>query len=116
VKLLFDENVSHCLTQTLADVFPESSHVRTVGLRGMEDRHVWEYAQKEGFIIVSKDTDFRERSYVEGAPPKVVWLDVGNAGTKAIGQLLRREYERVNRFAESEESSLLILSLGQNAV
>ena len=43
----------------------------------------WEYAHKEGFAIVSKDTDFRERSYVEGAPPKVVWLDVGNAGTKA---------------------------------
>ncbi len=83
MKLLFDENVSHRLAQTLADVFPGSSHVTSVGLRGTEDRQIWEYAHKEGFAIVSKDTDFRERSYVEGAPPKVVWLDVGNAGTKA---------------------------------
>ena len=116
MKLLFDENVSHRLAQTLSDVFPGSSHLRSVGLRGKEDRQIWEYARKEGFAIVSKDTDFRERSYVEGAPPKVVWLDVGNAGTKAIEGLLRREHERVDRFAESDESSVLILSLGPNAV
>jgi predicted nuclease of predicted toxin-antitoxin system len=74
------------------------------------------FGRKEGFAIVSKDTDFRERSYVEGAPPKVVWLDVGNAGTRAIAQLMRHECERVDRFAKSEESSVLILSLGPNAV
>jgi predicted nuclease of predicted toxin-antitoxin system len=116
VKLLFDENVSYRLAQGLADLFPGSSHVTSAGLGGTEDRHIWEYAKKEGFAIVSKDTDFRERSYVEGAPPKVVWLDVGNAGTETIEGLLRFEYERVERFAESEESSVLILSLGPNAV
>jgi predicted nuclease of predicted toxin-antitoxin system len=116
VKLLFDENVSQRLAQTLADVFPECSHVRRAGLRGAEDGHIWEYARREGFAIVSKDTDFRERGYVEGAPSKVVWLDVGNAGTRAIEGLLRREHERIERFAESEESSVLILSLGPNAV
>ena len=116
MKLLFDENVSHRLVQTLADVFPDCSHVTSVGLRGTEDRHIWEYARREGFAIVSKDTDFRERSYVEGAPPKVVWLDVGNAGTNAIEGLLRGEHERLERFGESQESSLLILSLGSNAV
>ena len=70
----------------------------------------------EGSAIVSKDTDFRERSYVDGAPPKIVWLDVGNAGTEAIEGLLRRERARVERFAASEEWSFLILSLGTKAV
>lgn len=116
MKLLFDENVSPRLTQMLSGVFPECSHVRSAGLRGAEDRQIWEYARREGFTIVSKDTDFRERSYVEGAPPKVVWLDVGNAGTQAIEGLLRREHDRIERFGESEESSVLILSLGPNAV
>ena len=65
---------------------------------------------------MSKDADFRERSYIEGAPPKIVWLDVGNAGTEAIEGLLRREHERVERFAASEGSSFLILSLEARAV
>ena len=41
-------------------------------------------ARNEDFAIVSKDMDFRERSYLVGALPKVVWLDVGNAGSRGI--------------------------------
>src|SRR5262245_55530191 len=100
----------------LANVFPGCSHVTSAGLRGMDHSRIWEYARREGFAIVSKDTDFRERSYFEGAPPKIIGLDVGNAGTKAIEELLRREHDRVERFGESEESSVLILSLGATAV
>ncbi len=116
MKLLFDENVSPRLPRTLAGEFPGSTHVRGAGLRGAEDAQIWDYARNRGFAIVSKDADFRERSYVEGAPPKIVWLDVGNAGTEAIEGLLRRERERVERFAASEESSFLILSLETRAV
>ena len=57
-----------------------------------------------------------ERSYVEGFPPKIIWLDVGNAGTVAIATLLRSELERIERFAIVEETSVLILSIGTNAV
>ena len=61
-------------------------------------------------------TDFRERSYVEGFPPKIIWLDVGNAGTTAIAELFQRERQRIERFETLEESSLLILSIGASAV
>ncbi len=70
----------------------------------------------QGLVIVSKDTDFRERSYVEGFPPKIIWLDVGNAGTAAIAELLRRERPRVQHFESQEEASLLILSIGPIAI
>jgi predicted nuclease of predicted toxin-antitoxin system len=72
VKLLFDANVSHKLVRRLASEYPDSSHVREAGLGGAEDRQIWDYARANGFMIVSKDTDFRERSYVEGSPPKII--------------------------------------------
>jgi predicted nuclease of predicted toxin-antitoxin system len=85
-------------------------------LRGVEDSQIWEYARAHGFVIASKDTDFRERSYVEGFPSKVIWLDVGNAGTDAIVQLLRAEHARVLRFETAPGTSLLILSISADAV
>jgi predicted nuclease of predicted toxin-antitoxin system len=112
VKLLFDENLSPKLAEDLASEFPGSVHVRSVGLRGANDQQVWDYARAQGFAIVSKDTDFRERSFLEGFPPKIVWLDVGNKGTRAIKELLRRERARVESFGEQEESTLLVLSIG----
>lgn len=116
MKLLFDENVSSQLVDRLTLEFPGSEHVRNVGLRAAEDQQVWEYARAQAFAIVSKDTDFRERSFVEGFPPKVIWLDVGNAGTAVIAELLRSERERIERFEMSDETSLLILSIGPSAV
>jgi predicted nuclease of predicted toxin-antitoxin system len=116
VRLLFDENVSPRLVHALAGEYAGSVHIRGVGLHGAEDLRVWDYARAHGLTIVSKDTDFRERSYVEGPPPKVIWLDVGNAGTTQIAELLRRERERAERFVELEDASVLILSIGTSAI
>ncbi len=100
----------------LASEYPGSVHVREVGLRGAEDRQIWDYGRAQGFAIVSKDTDFRERSFVEGFPPKVIWLDVENAGTTMIADLLCRERQRVEAFEKQDETSFLILSIGPVAV
>ena len=116
MKLLFDANLSHKLVGILARDFPGCAHVRDVGLRAAEDRQIWDHARVHGLVIVSKDTDFRERSYVEGFPPKIIWLDVGNAGTAAIAELLRLERPRVEHFERQEEASLLILSIGSTAI
>jgi predicted nuclease of predicted toxin-antitoxin system len=116
MKLLFDENVSPKLPRMLANEYPGSVHVREVGLRGAADRQIWDYSRAEGLAIVSKDSDFRQRSFVEGSPPKVIWLDVGNGGTLTIADLLRRERHRVEAFATQDETSFLILSIGAGTV
>lgn len=116
MKLLFDENLSPRLAEILASEYPDSIHVRHAGLLGGADASVWRHARDQGFTIVSKDTDFRERSFVEGAPPRIIWLDVGNAGTATIADLLRREHARVVSFLRQTEASLLILSLESPAV
>lgn len=116
MKLFLDENLSPKLVQALLDQYPGSVHVRDVGLRGVADQRIWEYCRLHDFAIASKDTDFRERSLVEGLPPKVIWLDVGNAGTTAIADLLRLKRQRVEAFAGDHDSSVLILSIGANAI
>ena len=116
VKLLFDENLSAKLPQMLSAEYPGSTHIEGVGLRGATDPQIWEYAKEQAFIVVSKDTDFRERSFVEGFPPKVIWLDVGNAGTEVIAGLMRRERQRVEVFEKQAETSFLILSISAIAV
>ncbi len=110
MKRLFDENLSPRLLSGALHHFPGSDHVRNVGLLGTRDHAIWDYARKHGFAIVSKDADFREISTVEGFPPKVIWLEVGNAGTAAIGELLERQSESIQHFLADEEASLLVLS------
>ena len=111
MKLLFDENLSPRFAKDTATVFPGSQHIDLAGLHGQSDEAVWEYARLQGFVVVSKDNDFRQRSFLKGAPPKVIWLSVGNAGTDAISRLLRESHARIATFVANEEESLLILEL-----
>jgi predicted nuclease of predicted toxin-antitoxin system len=112
VKLLLDENLSHKLVARLSAVFPGTTHVSSVGLQGQADAAIWDYAKQHGFLLVSKDDDFRQLSILRGQPPKVIWLLVGNAGTAAIGDLLLRSVDFVTAFAHRDEDALLMLGFG----
>jgi predicted nuclease of predicted toxin-antitoxin system len=59
MKLLFDQNLSHRLVERLNDIYPDSTHVREVGLRDADDLVIWQYAGAHGYAIVSKDSDFQ---------------------------------------------------------
>ena len=58
MKLLFDENLSYRLVARLEALFPGSAHVRGLAQTGTSDDVLWRLAAEQGFVIVSKDTDF----------------------------------------------------------
>ena len=109
MKLLFDENLSARLVELLVVEFPDSAHVEQALGRGVSDADVWQCAIAQGYAIVSKDSDFRQRAFVVAPPPKVIWLAVGNAGTEEIATLLRLRASDVNRFGASIQESLLVV-------
>ncbi len=78
MRLLFDQNLSRHLVRDLSRQFPDSTHVANLGLDTATDRHIWTYAGEHGYIVVSKDSDFRQLAILLGPPPKAVWLPVGN--------------------------------------
>ena len=87
MKRLFDQNLSPRLSRLLADIYPESIHVRDVGLRDSADLEIWQYAKQNGLALVSKDSDFQQWSLLYGAPPKFIWLRVGNCTSARIESL-----------------------------
>ncbi len=109
MKLLFDQNLSYRLVQTLHTEFPESQHVRDIGLGEATDEAVWQYAAQQDFTIITKDADFHQRSFLFGHPPKVVWLRCGNCSTTTIEQLLRRHHPDLIDFAANPVGAFLII-------
>ena len=109
MKLLFDQNLSPRLPRLLADLYPDSVHVRDLGLRDATDSKIWEYAKQNGFVIVSKDSDFQQRSLLYGHPPKFIWLRVGNCPVKPIEELLRKNSVAIHTFEQDAVISHLML-------
>jgi predicted nuclease of predicted toxin-antitoxin system len=80
-------------------------------LHGCPDGDVWSYAREHGLVLVSKDNDFRQLSFLRGAPPKVVWLRIGNGPTKAVIELLCSRKEDLDSFARDAETALITLQM-----
>ncbi|MGH9875040.1 MAG: DUF5615 family PIN-like protein [Pyrinomonadaceae bacterium] len=55
--------------------------------------------------MVSKDSDFQQRSLLHGAPPKFIWLRVGNCTTERIERLLRGYSAAIHTFDLDESKS-----------
>ena len=109
MKLLFDENLSPRLVASLSTEFPGSAHVRDVGLESAMDSEVLGYAKAQGFVIVSKDSDFRQMSFLLGAPPKVVWIRRGNCPTALVEAILREKRGDIAAFEKDPEGAFLAL-------
>jgi predicted nuclease of predicted toxin-antitoxin system len=65
--------------------------------------------RQHSFVIVSKDADFRERSFVYGHPPKVVWIRRGNCSTEEIATVLRGHHADLLALGLDVEGSSLAI-------
>jgi predicted nuclease of predicted toxin-antitoxin system len=79
-------------------------------LRGATDVEIWQYARDNGFVIVSKDSDFSQRSTLFGGAPKIIWLRIGNCTTTRADFVLRNTAGRIQAFFASDEENCLVLS------
>ena len=109
-RLLFDQNVAARLVVDLSDLFPESRNTSDLGLSRAADDEIFAYAKEHGYVVVSKDSDFRHWSFLFGFPPKVIWIRLGNAATGEIEALLRARFAAIQAFLSDEEAAILGLA------
>jgi hypothetical protein len=68
------------------------------------------FAPLEGTLSrCSKDDHFRSLALVRGAPPKVVWLQVGNASTSHVADVLRVNAQHLMTFSLNPFEALFSL-------
>ncbi len=113
-RLLLDENLSERLLPPLIDLFPGSAHVRALGRSGASDTSVWEIARDGGFLLVTRDEDFVGMSVLRGSPPKVVWLNIGNARNAFIAALIRARADDIERFLGHDEYTFLAIGIDED--
>ena len=107
MKLLLDQNVSYRLVKKLESLFPGTQQVSNLGLSNKPDRLIWEFAKKEGFTIVTFDSDFYDLSLTQGHPPKLIWIKARNVTSKNLEIILSTKANQIQHFAEDKELSCL---------
>lgn len=109
MKLLFDQNLSPKLVTRLAVLYPGSNHVYHAQKDQVSDEELRDYARREGFVIVTKDSDFSDLCILLGFPPKVIWIRRGNCSTRTIETILRDHREDIEALDRDEIVGILTL-------
>ena len=76
-------------------------HVDDVGLRNADDIVIWNYALRDGAIVVTKDEDFAERTARATTGPIIIWLRIGNATNRALLEWLEPRWPRIVALLEA---------------
>jgi predicted nuclease of predicted toxin-antitoxin system len=109
VKLLIDQNISRRVLPALAEEFSGSLHVVHLGMDHDDDIRIWDYAKDNGFVIVTKDKDFLQRSVLLGHPPKIIHITIGNCPVSDIVNLLLNNVSHLKIFHKHASKSYVLL-------
>jgi predicted nuclease of predicted toxin-antitoxin system len=109
MKLLFDQNLSPRLVQLLTELYPDSAHLHLLELGDASDAVVWDFAEENKFIIVSKDSDYLDCSAAFGFPPHVISIRSGNCRTKHIEALLRDNHQTIEQMVNEGQIGFVAL-------
>jgi predicted nuclease of predicted toxin-antitoxin system len=66
----------------------EVHHTFDLGFLHADDEPIWQAARAAGSVLVSKDSDIRDRVERLGPPPQVVWIVTGNISNRDLRILL----------------------------
>lgn len=113
MKLLLDENLSRRIVPFLQAAFPDSSQVALLNLEGSSDAEIWQFAKDNGFVIVSRDSDFQERSLVAGHPPQVIWLKIPNRSKTIVLNILLDHRTEIEEALSEQNRACVEISLNR---
>ena len=108
MKLLLDANISWRLCSFIEENFSECIHINKTSLsQPAKDHEIWLFAKKQGYTIITQDSDFLNLLEVKGYPPKVILIKTGNVSRIQMQAILLQARSSVIEFCNNDDYGLL---------
>ena len=106
MRFLVDAQLPPALADWIGKRGYSASPVRALGLRDSDDGSIFNLAQEQAWILVTKDEDFVERCLGVADAPQVVWLRIGNCTNPRLFMILEPLWTEIVK--KLENGDLLI--------
>jgi len=78
------------------------SHATSLG-KQPSDGFLWKHCREHDWVILTRDTDFFDRLMLEGPPPKIVWVRLGNIRKSDLESLLMRRWPTITKLLQNAD-------------
>lgn len=85
MKFLCDVHISYKLVRQLISLGFESVHVNEILDKSeTKDSDLCKYADQNNYVVISKDSDFRDSFFVKQTPKKLIKINLGNISNQEL--------------------------------
>jgi len=114
MKFLCDVHISYKLVNHLKSLGYTAFHVNDMLDKWFTtDREICDYADNEDFIVVTKDSDFRNSFYIKNTPKKLIKINLGNCSNE---ELIKIFSENINRFDKLNANNSYIVEVDKKSI
>jgi predicted nuclease of predicted toxin-antitoxin system len=90
MRFLCDVHISYKLTNFLISQGFDSKHVNEILDKSeTKDSELCNYADQNNFVIISKDSDFRDSYFVKQSPKKLIKINLGNIPNEELIKIFK---------------------------
>lgn len=109
-----DAQLSPLLAEWMnAQLGVEAYALRDLELRDASDQKIFESARESDAIVLTKDSDFVRLLELHGAPPRVLWLTIGNTSTARVQEVLLQSWPRIVDLFDGGEALVEVQARGE---
>ena len=99
MRFLIDENLPYQLGASLGIDWVHATRVTDQAT----DSELWEFAKENQLTVITKDTDFFDRLLIGGAPPRVLWIRLGNLRKNDLIQILQKRWPLIENLIQKHD-------------
>ncbi len=112
MKFLCDVHISIKLVKFFISKNYQCTHVNTILDKWFtKDQDIARYVDQNGFILITKDADFRDSYYLKNSPNKLIKINLGNISNEELILIL---HENLSKIEQLNNNSNFILEVDNN--
>lgn len=114
LRVLCDVHISYRVVKFFEVEGIETIHINNI-LDGSEtkDSKIRKWADENNFVLITKDSDFRNSHFISGSPRKLLKIELGNISTKILLDMLKSNFSLIE---ESFAKSQCYMELGRDYI
>jgi predicted nuclease of predicted toxin-antitoxin system len=96
MKFLCDVHISHKIVAHLKSLGFEAIHVNNILDRSeSKDSDICKYADENGFVVITKDSDFRNFYFIKQTPKKIIKINLGNIANNELIEIFSENIKSI---------------------
>ena len=104
MKVLCDVHISYKLVTFLKSKGCEAIHVNAILDKwNTKDADICMYADNNDYIIISKDSDFRDSYFLRNTPQKLIRIILGNTSNEELLEIFETHFEEIKKCSAKKQ-------------